>query len=98
VVPLGGPIGVLFILSPPQIHHLASVIVLINFDDKIGVQSLFRVFGLVIILHLYWKENPNTFSIFIVDQAFLGVCVVNNPLQEFYAGEHWSYARHHVQV
>jgi hypothetical protein len=62
--------------------------VLIKVDDEIGVQSLFRVSELVIILHLYRKENPDTLAIVVIDQELLCVCVVDEPLQQFYTGEH----------
>jgi hypothetical protein len=53
---------------------------------------------LVVILHLHWKENPDTLAIVIINQTSLCVCVVDKPLQEFYAGEYWSSSHYHVQV
>jgi hypothetical protein len=49
--------------------------VLIKFDNEINVQSLFRVSKLVIILHLYWKENPDTLTIDVINQTLLRVSV-----------------------
>jgi hypothetical protein len=54
---------------------------LIKFDDEIGVQSLFRVSELVVIMHLYQKENPDTLTIVIIDQELLCLRVVNETLQ-----------------
>jgi hypothetical protein len=71
---------------------------LIKVDDEIGTQSLFRVFELVIIMHLYRKENPDTLAIVIIDQALLCVHVVDEPLQKFYTGEHRGPGCYHVLV
>ena len=72
--------------------------VLIKVDEEIDVQSLFQVSELVIILHLYWKENLDTLSIDVINQILMCVHVIDDPLQEFYVGEHWSSTCHHVQV
>jgi hypothetical protein len=53
----------------------------IKVDDEIGVQSLFGVSNLVIILHFYWKENPDALAIVVIDQELMCVCVADEPLQ-----------------
>jgi hypothetical protein len=53
--------------------------VFIKFDDKISIQSLFRVSELVIILHLHREEKPNTLAIVIVDHELLCVHVADEP-------------------
>ena len=53
---------------------------LVEFYEEIGVQSLLRVSKLVITLHLYRKENPDTLAIVIIDQTYLCVSVVDKPL------------------
>jgi hypothetical protein len=73
-------------------------VALVEFYNKISVQSLLRVSKLVITLHLYRKENPDTLTIVVINQTFLCVFLVDEPLQEFYVGEHWSSACYHVQV
>jgi hypothetical protein len=55
--------------------------VCIKVDDEIGVQSLFGISKLVIILHFYQKENPDTLVIVIIDQELLCVYVADEPLQ-----------------
>jgi hypothetical protein len=73
-------------------------VALIKVDYEIDIQSLFQVSDLVIILHLYRKENPDTLAIVIVDQALLCVHVVDQTLQQFYTGEHQGPTHYHVQV
>jgi hypothetical protein len=70
--------------------------VLVDIYDEIGAQSLLWVSKFVLTLHLYRKENPNTLTIDVVNQTFLCVHVVDEPLHEFYAGEKWSSPCHHV--
>ena len=66
--------------------------------NKIGVQLLLWVSELVVILHFHQKENPDTLAIVVINQTSLCVCVVDNPFQEFDAGEYRSPAHHHVQI
>jgi hypothetical protein len=71
-------------------------VALIEVYEEIDVHSLLWVSDLIINMHLYQKENPDTLAIVIVDQALLCVHVVDEPLQEFYARKNWIFASHHV--
>jgi hypothetical protein len=73
-------------------------VVIIKVNDEISVHSLLWVSELLIFLHLYKKKNFVTLTIFIVDQELLCVCVVDEPLQQFYTRKHRGSARYHVQV
>jgi hypothetical protein len=42
------------------------------------------------------EEKSNAPTILIVDQTFMHVRVVDEPLQDLYAGENGGFARHHV--
>jgi hypothetical protein len=95
-VPAGVSVGEFFVLSPPGCHDFVGVMLLIKLHNKIRVQTFIWVPELVIILDLYWEENPGDLTIIIINYTLLCISVINEPFQKFNARENRSPARHHV--
>jgi len=70
----------------------------IETQNKISVQPLLWIFDLVVILNFHWEEKPDTLVVVVINQTSLCVSVINNPFQEFNAGEYRSPSHHHVQI
>jgi hypothetical protein len=68
----------------------------VELNDEIYIHPLLEVSEFVVFLDLYRKEHSDTLTIVIIDQVFLCVCVVNEPLQEFDTGKDRGSASHHM--
>jgi hypothetical protein len=69
---------------------------LIELYHEVRVELLLWVPELIILLDLCREEKFDTSTILIVDQAFLPICVVDEPFQNLYAGENRGSTCHHV--
>jgi hypothetical protein len=58
---------------------------LVELDHEVCVYPFLRVSKFVILMHLRQKENTNTLTLFIVDDALYRVSMVNYPSQGFNA-------------
>ena len=68
----------------------------IEIHHEVHVEPLLWVPELVVFLDLCREEKSDAPAILIVDQKFIPIHVVDDPLQDLYAGENEGYSCHDV--
>jgi hypothetical protein len=68
----------------------------IELHQEVYVELLLRILELVVFLDLCREEKSDTPTILIVNQTFIPVCMVDEPLKDLYARENEFFACHHV--
>jgi hypothetical protein len=68
----------------------------VELHHEVCLEFLLCVPELVVFLDIFREENSNAPVILVIDQTFMPMFVVDESLQDLYAGGNWVYTRHHV--
>ena len=80
VVPPWGLIHKFLILPTREHQKWADIMAFVEHYKKILVQPDFSVLDFIIHAYLYRQENVDAFSIFVIQQTFLFINMMNDPL------------------